>query len=377
MSIEISIPIPSLECQVAIIGAGVIGLACAAELSQNHSVVVVEGQGKFGQDTSSRNSEVIHSGVYYAADSLKTEWCITGRELLYSFCERMNVPHRQCGKWLVATNSDEIEYLEKVFLHCQKLDVPCDWMESKAVLNMQPEISVVRALHFPRTGIVDSHALMATLESQALRQEAIFGYRNKVSTIETRNSGWEIGLDTPDGPLRLSAGTVINCAGLAAAQIANLAHGTERFEHRYCRGRYFSLGSRFDGVFSKLVYPVPPKDGLGIHITIALDGSARLGPDIDWTKENRYDRSPALYDDAWPDTLKRQFTESAQRFLPSLEPRDLAPGFVGLRPKLFIDGTSHPDFYLHSQDRLISLLGIESPGLTASLAIAKQVAEVS
>lgn len=362
-----------MDCEVLVIGGGVVGLACAAELSRTKSVVLVEWQPKFGQDTSSRNSEVIHSGIYYSKDSLKTRLCIEGRDRLYDFCKTYSVPYQACGKLLVATETGEEGYLDKVQAHCQSLDVPCERWSGEQVNAIAPWVSCVSALHLSQTGIVDSHALMATLERLITERGGIIAYHHRAERFEQDSEGWKSELISKDGRLSLTSQAVINCAGLAAAGIANQVSGTPRYTHRYCRGRYFGLSGRWSGKFEKLVYPVPPKDGLGVHITLSLDGSVRLGPDVDWTDETQYEQSFSLYEEAWSDTLRRDFATAARRYTPAIAEADLVPGFVGVRPKLFVDGKAHPDFLFENWNGFISCLGIESPGLTASLAIANRV----
>lgn len=360
-----------MDAETVIIGAGVIGLACAAELSKKGPVVVIDWQPKFGQDTSSRNSEVIHSGIYYPIDSLKTRFCIEGRNLLYDFCEQQNIPFARCGKLLVATVPDEESYLEKVAQHCTTLSVPFERISAAQALTMSPLIKVTSALYFPTTGVVDSHQLMACLERLAIENGALVAYHHRLKSIERGDGFWSLHLDSPQGEFTIQSERVINCAGLAAASLANQAYQTKRYAHRYCRGRYYMLSSRFH--FPTLVYPVPSKDGLGTHVTLSLDGSTRLGPDVSWTEETEYEKSTALYDENWSTDLRNQFAAATRRYCPSVKDEDLSPGFVGIRPKLFIDGKAHPDFVIERQNNFISCLGIESPGLTSALAIAKSI----
>lgn len=353
-------------------GGGVIGLAAAEKLAPHMGVVLLESHSKFGQETSSRNSEVIHSGIYYPLNSRKTELCIKGRKLLYSFCERFDVPQARTGKLVVATKEEEVGYLVKLAAHCNELGVPCERWASAKVHEQEPNIKVFEAVYLPETGIVDSHSLMAKLESLVVNAGGICAFRHSLKTVTRKGSAWSVLAEGPDGEVEIVAPHVVNAAGLAAAELSNQALGTHRYEHRYCRGRYFSLSGKYQSKFSRLIYPVPPKDGLGIHITVDLAGAARLGPDVDWSKVEKYVDTPSLYDCDW-DTLTDNFAVAARRYCPSIEVGDLTPGLIGIRPKLFVDQKAFPDFLVEKIDGFVHCLGIESPGLTSSLAIADEV----
>jgi 2-hydroxyglutarate dehydrogenase len=366
------VSVERLETDVAIVGGGVIGLAIAEKLAPRFTVILAEAYSKFGQETSSRNSEVIHSGIYYPLRSNKTEWCIRGRELLYDFCARFDVPYKKTGKLVVATLPEERAYLEKLARHCSELKVPFERWTADKIHAHENYIKVVEAVYLPETGIVDSHAFMARLERLATEAGAICAYRHKVKTIERDGTGWRVAAESPDGEIELSAQFVINAAGLGAAEISNACLGVKKYQHKFCRGRYFGLSGKFQNKFSRLIYPVPPKDGLGIHITVDLSGAARLGPDVEWSKVEHYNETNLLYDCDW-EGLVNDFAVAARRYCPSIEVGDLSPGLVGIRPKLFIDGTATPDFIVENFDGFVHCLGIESPGLTSSLAISDEV----
>jgi 2-hydroxyglutarate dehydrogenase len=362
----------SITTDVLVIGAGVIGLASAAKISGERSVIVVDRYPQFGRETSSRNSEVIHSGIYYPKDSLKTKWCLSGRQELYEYCESRKVPYQKCGKFVVATEESDEAYLDKLIAHCESLDVPCRKVGSNEIEKAEPLVRARSGVFFPETGTVDSHQYMASLERSVLDSGGILAYQHEVVRLERMQSGWLIELKQGEEKVSVEAKVVVNCAGLAAAEISDMALATKRYEHRYCRGRYFMLSPRFQRRFRHLIYPVPVKDGLGVHVTIDLEGYARLGPDTDWCLGKGYREADTLYDCDW-ETLLPSFLASAQRYCPNLGEGDLSPSLIGIRPKLFLDGVAHPDFLVENHNGFIHCLGIESPGLTASLSIANVV----
>lgn len=357
-----------IESEVVIIGAGVLGLALASKLAKETSVVLVERHPRFGQEISSRNSEVVHSGIYYPQDSLKTQLCISGREKLYTYCVNNAIPCRPLGKLLVASDAIEIASLEKIAAHCKNITVPFERLSSLQVQNLEPSLKVEEALLFPRSGIVDSHQLMGSLERKARDAGALLAYQHEVRNIYRNRQGWELLVGTPGGEIVVASRLMINAAGLAAAELSNLALKTDHYQHRYCRGRYFFLSSKFNNLFHHLVYPVPPKDGLGVHITLDMAGELRLGPDVDWAKDHRYAKHESLYDCDW-EQLKPAFVSAASRYAIGITPNDLRPAQIGIRPKLFLGGNPYPDFLIENHEGFIHCLGIESPGLTAALAI--------
>lgn len=362
----------AIQCDVLVIGAGVIGLAVAAELSKDKSVVVVESYSKFGQETSSRNSEVIHSGIYYPVGSKKTEWCIAGREKLYEYCERKGVGYAQTGKYVVATLNEEEGYLDKLEAHCRAMDVPSERRLAETIISDEPLIAVVSGLFLPRTGIVDSHQFMQSLENEILERGGTIAYRNKFIASEKVGGIWKTEVEGTDGKFEVESPMVVNAAGLGAAEISNAVLKTKKYEHRYCRGRYFTLSSKYQNKFRRLIYPVPPKDGLGIHITVDLAGQARLGPDVHWCEDSTYAKVAENYDCDW-DSLTEVFAQASRRYCPTIQNSELAPSQIGIRPKLFLDGKAAPDFLVENHQGFLHCLGIESPGLTSSLAISEEV----
>lgn len=364
----------ALRLDAVVIGAGVIGLAVAREISADRSVILLEEQDGFGRETSSRNSEVIHSGIYYPTASNKTKWCLEGRSALYEYCESRSVPYRKCGKFLIAVDSSEEDYLQGLWEHCVEVDVPQERLSSQALRLAEPRLRAVSGIHFPETGIVDSHSYMAALERDILDRQGTVAYRHTLRSIRREGHAWHLDYEVVHAKERgtIVAPVVINCAGLAAAQFANRAAGGKRFEHRFCRGKYFFLGSRYRNQFSRLIYPVPEKHGAGVHVTIDLAGQARLGPDVEWCSGATYEQRAQWYDADW-DRARPTFVQAARRYLPDVRGEDLSPGLIGIRAKLFVDGQAKGDFHLETNEGFVSCLGIESPGLTASLAIAKAV----
>jgi 2-hydroxyglutarate dehydrogenase len=368
--------VEKIETDVLVIGAGVVGLAIAERLGRSRHVILVEAYPQFGRETSSRNSEVIHSGIYYPPTSNKTKWCIEGREALYDFCRRHHIAHAAIGKFVVATESTDQGYLQKLAEHCRALEVPCERWTQSQLAGAEPLLRVREGLYLPRTGIVDSHQFMARLEQLFADAGGLLAYRHRVTALMRSQAEWKASVTGPEGTLEISAPRVINAAGLAAAEISNQALQTSRFQHKFCRGRYFALPPRYQKKFNRLIYPVPPQDGLGIHVTLDLQGFAKLGPDVDWAEAQSYAETPALYDCDW-DALRPTFAQAARRYCPTIHEEDLRPGLVGIRPKLFVDGKQVGDFIVENHSGFIHCLGIESPGLTASLAIADEVERLS
>jgi len=361
----------SLSTDIVVIGAGVVGLAIASELSKKNDLILVEQYPQFGRETSSRNSEVVHSGIYYPKDSLKSTWCIEGRKLLYDYCADKQIPYKKCGKFLVATNTSEEAYLEKKYAHAKDLGVLVERFSKNSIDSNEPLVQATSALFFSESGIVDSHVFMQRLEDSIRENGGTLAYNHLVQSI-SKQSNWTTIVKSSEGDFEIKSKKVINCAGLAAAELSNKVLSTNKYEHRYCRGRYFSLSQKYQNQFKHLIYPVPPKDGLGVHVTIDSAGFAKLGPDVDWCLGKYYKDVNSLYDCDW-ENLLAPFTASAQAYLPDLQLKDLSAGLIGIRPKLFIDGNAHSDFLVEEFDGFTHCLGIESPGLTASLAIAKYI----
>lgn len=361
-----------------IIGAGVVGLAVAERLSRSSGdVVVVERHDGFGRETSSRNSEVIHAGLYYAAELLKTRLCVRGNPHLYELCAAQGIPHRRTGKIVAAAEEGELAILERLREQAAANGVQGVRLISGAeVSRLEPEVAAAGGLFSPDSGIVDSHALMSFLEQTARSRGTVFAYGCAVESLARRGDGFLLEIRDADGQkIDLTAGIVVNCAGLASDRVAELAGiDPEAAGYRIhpCKGEYFSLPGRFRGLFKHLVYPVPSPINLGAHVVLSLDGGVRLGPNAFFVSELEYGVDPGHRD---------AFHAEASKFLPGLQPEDLSPDMAGIRPKLYREGEPFRDFVIREEsDRglpgLIDLVGIESPGLTACLAIAEQVEQL-
>jgi len=366
------------KTDILIIGAGVIGLAVAKELGGfSKNIVVIEKNESFGRETSSRNSEVIHGGIYYPPGSLKAQMCVRGRELLYRFCIENNVPHRKTGKLIVATEEEEISSIEALFNNAYNNEVPGLQIVSREDMRrMEPAIDGRAALYSPETGIFDSHIFMQRLFSKAKDGGTAILFDSEVTGIKKSSDGYEATIKEKSGNTGLSVKIVVNCAGLDSDTVAAMAGvdiKKERYELRYCKGQYFRVSRKKSGRVKRLIYPVPkPKaGGLGIHATPDLDGGMRLGPDHEFLKDRTKDYSV-------DESRKKDFFMSAKKLMPFLEEEDLHADTSGIRPKLDGHGSDFRDFIIKEESAnglpgFIDLIGIESPGLTASLAIAEDV----
>jgi len=356
-----------------IVGAGVIGLACADALARaGHEVVVVESEAAYGSGISARNSEVVHSGVYYAPGSHKARLCVQGRRLLYEFCERHGVPHRRCGKLIVATSEDQRHDLAKLRARGAANGVESlRLIEGAEARTMEPQLDAVAALWSPATGIVDSHALMTALLGRAGQHGATLVLQTLFASATSQpGGGFEVVLDDATGRTRYFARRLVIAAGLHAPSTAARIDGfpPDRLPpERYAKGNYFALAGR--SPFSRLIYPVPEKDGLGVHLTLDLGGQARFGPDVEWIDTPDYEVNPARM---------ASFYGEIRKYWRGLADGQLRPDYAGVRPKIYEQREPQADFDIagpgaHGIDGLVCLFGIESPGLTAALAIAEEV----
>ncbi len=363
----------TLQAQVVVIGAGVVGLACARALARlGKEVIILERNSAFGQETSSRNSEVIHAGIYYPPGSRKAQWCVSGRQRLYAFCEAHGVEFRQCGKLIVATSVEQTPGLEQIQSRAVANGVnDLVWLSAQEAKALEPQLECVAALFSPSTGIVDSHGLMLALLGDAERHGAVLAYNSKVQTMQTTPNGMEITVAC-DGRIEvLQANAVVNAAGHQAIPLANTceALAKDNLPKAYlAKGNYFSLAGR--SPFSRLIYPVPEPGGLGVHLTLDLGMQARFGPDVEWVDVEDYVVNPQRAD---------VFYAAVRRYWPGLQDNALMPAYAGIRPKITPQQGPDADFLLHTSEHhgvqgLVNLFGIESPGLTASLAIADEVA---
>lgn len=368
--------------EAVVIGAGVVGLACARTLAQRGiETVVLERHDAFGTETSARNSEVIHAGLYYPAGSLKAELCVAGKRLLYDFCAAHGVAHRRCGKLIVATSEAQAAQLDALRRQGETNGVDdLRLLTAAEARALEPELACHAALLSPSTGIVDSHGLMLALLGDAERAGAALALCSPLlrGSVEAGSAGGKDGIVLETGgaePLRLRAGLVINAAGLSAPRIAGALAGFPAAHlprAYYAKGNYYALTGR--APFSRLVYPLPEPGGLGVHLTLDLGGQARFGPDVEWPAD------PGVEPDYRVDPARADgFYAEVRRYWPGLRDGALAPAYAGIRPKIAGPGEAAADFVLqgpaeHGVPGLINLFGIESPGLTASLAIAERVA---
>lgn len=359
-----------LDCVV--IGGGVVGLAIARRFAMaGRDVVLLEGEPLIGSGTSSRNSEVIHAGLYYPTGSRKAELCVSGKHALYAFCRERNIPHRQCGKLVVASSVEDMAYLDKLRRQAAANGVhDCRLVDRAQLRELEPEIDGHAALFSPSTGIIDSHALMEAFTTDIEAHGGMIVCNSPVLAGELTQKGIDLKVGGQE-PFRASCRFVINAAGLGAWSVSKGIGGLEQNTippRHYAKGNYFSLSGRAPA--SRLIYPVPEPGGLGVHLTLDLAGQARFGPDVEWVDEPGYDVDPHR---------SARFYDAIRRYWPHLRDGDLHPAYAGIRPKtvgpdaggggdFIIQGpaeTGHPAF--------TALYGIESPGLTASLAIAEEV----
>ncbi len=352
-----------------VIGAGVVGLACARALALGgREVMIVEQESAIGQHTSSRNSEVIHAGIYYAPGSHKARLCVAGRHMLYRYCAERAIAHQRIGKLLLAVDAADAGRLAALQQHAAANGVALHWLDHAALHAREPALHAHAALHSPDTGIIDSHALMQALLADAEHAGAMLALASPVHGGRAGADG--IVLQLGEG-YEILARQVVNAAGLWAPTLAQQLDGVPRETIPtpcYARGVYFALAGR--SPFSQLIYPLPEPGGLGTHLTLDLGGQARFGPDVEWINGVDYTLDPQR---------AQGFYHSIRRWWPGLADGALAPAYSGVRPKIVPQGAADGDFVIqgpavHGVPRLVNLYGIESPGLTASLAIAAEVA---
>lgn len=357
---------------VAVIGAGVVGLACARALAEaGREVLVIERETCFGSGISARNSEVIHAGLYYPPGSLKARLCVEGRNQLYTYCAERNIAHSRCGKLVVATHAAQTGALHAIATRAAANGVAdLQWLERDRLRTHEPALDAHAALLSPSTGIVDSHGLMLALLGDAERHGAMLALDSPVlgGAAEAGGILLEIG---GDAPMTLHARWVVNAAGLDAVSLATRIRSAASAlapQAFYARGVYFSYAGK--APFSHLIYPIPEAGGLGVHLTLDLGGQAKFGPDVEWIAAPDYRVDPARAE---------RFASAIRGWWPALDAERLQPGYAGVRPKIVGPGEADADFRIddpatHGVGGLIHLYGIESPGLTAALAIGDEVA---
>jgi L-2-hydroxyglutarate oxidase LhgO len=355
-----------------VVGAGVVGLAVARALAAaGHQPLVLDRDADFGLGTSARNSEVIHAGLYYPAGSLKARLCVRGKALLYEYCAAHDVPYRRLGKLVIAKTPEQEGALDAIAASGAAAGVTdLQRLDGAAARALEPAVDCHAALLSPSSGIVDSRALMVQLLGEVEDAGGSFVGRTEVARITRQPEGWGVHLGEEAEPT-VVARRLVNAAGLHAHALAEQTEGLEaahRPRHRFARGVYFSYSGRVP--FSRLIYPVPVPGGLGTHLTLDMAGGARFGPDVEWIDEVDYHVDPGR---------KPAFLAAARAIWPDIDPSRLEPGYAGVRPKLSGPGEPAADFLIsgpadHGLEGLVNLFGIESPGLTSSLALAEEVA---
>ena len=359
------------QCDVLVIGAGVIGLAVAgAFAARGRETVIVEKETSIGSGVSSRNSEVIHAGIYYPEGSLKARLCVEGKERLYAYCDSRHVGYRRCGKLIVATDENQNGTLDTL-IELAALNGVTDLvrLSSGEAKTIEPALFCTGAVHSPSTGIINSHELMVSLLGDVEAAGGVIAYGTEVTAINNTEQTPTIAFDHED-EFSLRARLLVNCAGLDAVAIARLA-GVEAPQIFFAKGSYYTLHGR--SPFSRLIYPVPEPGGLGVHLTLDLAGEARFGPDVEWIDERDFN----------VDALRaRGFYEAVRKYWPALQDEALVPAYAGIRPKITGPGEASADFSISAPSdpdapAMINLFGIESPGLTACLAIAEEVVRIA
>lgn len=359
-----------LETETVVIGAGVVGLAIARALAKSgHDVIVLESGDRFGEGTSSRNSEVIHAGIYYPEQSLKARLCVEGRQRLYDYCQSHKINHRKCGKWIIAASDSQARKLEDIQAAATRNGVKLAMHDADAVTRQVPQINACAGLWSPETGIIDSHGLMLSLLGELQDAGGQLVLRSPVVAAESV-AGHHLLRVAGDNPLTLKATQVINAAGLGAVPLAKTWAGLSdhhKPQQWFARGVYFSYSGRHP--FNTLIYPVPEPGGLGVHLTLDLAGQARFGPDVEWIEQEDYTVNPNRLE---------TFARGIRQWWPTLDPSRLQPAYAGIRPKLCGPDGGFADFRIdgpedHGVPGLVNLFGVESPGLTSCLAIADLV----
>lgn len=357
-----------MDADTVVIGAGVIGLAVARRLSGlGQEVLVIEESDGIGQQTSSRNSEVVHAGIYYTPGSLKARLCVEGRKALYEYCASRGVPARPIGKLIVATSGEETDGLKALELRASENGVnDLVWLDHSDIRSLEPQLTCEAGLFSPSSGIVDSHAYMLALQGDAETMGTVFAFRTKVAGVARNGAAYLVEVVGKD-EFALTCRNVMICAGLGAQEIAGKIEGyaEDLIPPRFlAKGNYFSVSGATP--FTHLIYPMPVRGGLGVHVTLDMSGRMRLGPDLQWVDQVDYRPNTAL---------EHQFRDSVARFWPEVRNRELSWTYSGIRPKISGPGSENADFVVagpddHGLQGLVCFFGIESPGLTASLALA-------
>ena len=367
----------SYSADITIIGAGVIGLAIASLVTrEGREVYVLEKNEAFGQEQSSRNSEVIHAGIYYERDSLKTKMCLEGNRLLYELCEKNGIAYKKCGKIIVATNDVEAEELEKLYRRGKDNGVPLRMLSKREMCQLELKLKGLAAFFSPTTGIVDSYALMRYFLGKAKSNGAQIAYNTKAIGIEKVSGGYKVKVEDLSGDFSFMTRVVINCAGLYSDKVAEMVGiniDEANYKLHWCKGEYYSVSGGRNKLINRLIYPMPTSISVGVHVCLDVNWRLRLGPLFYYVNEINYKVD---------DSKKKTFLESSiMAALPFIEPSDLEPETSGIIAMLQGEGEGFRDFVIkHEYDRglpgFINLVGIESPGLTSSPAIARYVSHL-
>jgi len=366
------------DVAVTIVGGGVVGLAIAAELSASFPpTILLERRPSYGQETSSRNSEVIHAGIYYPHGSLKARLCVEGKHLLYELCNRNNLPHKRIGKIITATSTAELEDLDRLLVHGRGNGVELDRLKRDEVRALEPGIATEGGILSPTTGILSAHALMDFFYRKALSNGATVQPRCEVMGIEKQGDGYQLTINEQGKINAFTSERVVNAAGLDADTVARLAGidvGKAGYDIQWVKGSYFAVRGPKRRIASRLIYPIPPRESLGVHAVLDLGGGLRFGPDVEYLEERVQNYSVL-------ESKREEFGRSVRQIIPLIEDDDLSPDQSGIRAKLQKKGELPRDFIIRNEsdkglDGFVNLIGIDSPGLTSSPAIAKYVLEI-
>lgn len=352
-------------CDCVVIGAGVVGLAVARAMARaGHEVLVLEREDSIGTETSSRNSEVIHAGIYYPSGSMKAQMCVRGKALLYEHCNEYQVPYENLGKVIVATSEEQFATLHGYQQQAEINGVgELRWMSKADVASIEPAVSCLAGVYSPTTGIIDSHSFMVSLQGDLEAHGGMISFLTNVASIKVKD-----GLELDCDGFELAPRILINSAGLYAPGLAQQVG--DGYEGYFAKGHYYVLSGK--SPFNRLIYPVAEPGGLGVHVTLDLAHQAKFGPDVVWIDQLDY---------AFDTSNKDRFIQAIRRYYPGLDQSRLHPSYTGIRPKLAPAGSAVPDFVINGPSEtgvpgLVDLLGIESPGLTASMAIAERVVQI-
>ena len=365
------------RADITIIGAGVIGLAIASLVARGRrEVYILEKNERSGQEQSSRNSEVVHAGIYYDRGSLKAKLCLEGNGLLYELCEKNRVAYKKCGKIIVATNEVESQELEKLYVRGRDNGVPLQMLSRREMTQLEPNLKGVAAFFSPTTGIVDSYALTSYFLTKARENGAQIAYKTEVNGIEKLSDGYQVSVNDASGDFSFMSRVLVNCAGLHSDKVAEMAGiniEEAGYKIHWCKGEYYSVSGGKNKLLSRLIYPVPTAISVGVHVCFGVDWRLRLGPHFYYVDEISYKVD---------DSRKRAFLGSSiVKALPFIEPSDLAPETSGILAMLQGEGERLRDFIIEHEHKrglpgFVNLVGIESPGLTSSLAIARHVSQL-